>query len=425
MCKITQIILHMILPKKTILFLLIFLPQVLLAQNMLSGKIIDNDSGKAVAGANIYINNTTIGRMSNEEGFFSFDNIPLGTQELVITFVGYETISYSFSSSQLPLKLDFKLKQKTQELDEVKIGADYIVLDSRNPKNWQKFKDGFLGVTPYSDQCVIQNKEDIELRYIKETRGMKAVAKRPIVILNKALGYIVEYDLQNFELSSLGRSLVGKSFFRELNDKELSDKKTKLRNASYYGSMIHFLRSVYSNTISTEGFEVRSITRSKNTEKARVLKIIAQLDYARKSEFIVNKNSTALGDSSAYYKKIFNEPDNFETLSINLLNSDDFKTVNSSGNTIFKTKDTLLSVTFTKPIDADIYRSVKNNLYPNKFQDHRDKNIYEVNKSIVELKRKEVIINPKVNGISKGLRLTGFFSSIYGISTLLPDDYEP
>lgn len=60
----------MILPKKTILFLLIFLPQVLLAQNMLSGKIIDNDSGKAVAGANIYINNTTIGRMSNEEGFF-------------------------------------------------------------------------------------------------------------------------------------------------------------------------------------------------------------------------------------------------------------------------------------------------------------------------------------------------------------------
>lgn len=410
----------MILPKRIILFLFIFLPQVLLAQNVFSGKIVDNESGKAVAGANIYINNTTIGRMSNEEGLFSFDNIPLGMQELVITFVGYETISYSFSSAQLPLKLDFKLKQKAQELDEVKIGVDYIVLDSRNPNNWKKFKDGFLGITPYSDQCIIQNKEDIELRYIKETRGMKAVAKRPIVIVNKALGYIVEYDLQNFELSPIGRSLSGKSFFRELNDKELSDKKAKFRNASYYGSMIHFLRSVYDNTISTEGFEVRSITRSKNTEKARVLKIIAQLDYAKKSEFIVNKNSTALGDSSAYYRKFFSEPDNFETLSSNLLSPGDIKTVNSSGNTIFKTKDTLLSVTYTKPLDREIYR-----FFNDKNKRMMSSRPMDINKSIVELKSKEVIINPKVNSVARGLSLYGFFSSIYGISTLLPDDYEP
>ncbi|MBO9672848.1 MAG: carboxypeptidase-like regulatory domain-containing protein [Sphingobacteriaceae bacterium] len=410
----------MITLSKITLFLLIFLPQVLFAQRTLSGRVIDNNGGQPIAGASIYINSTTIGRMSNEEGNFSFDDIPLGTQELVISYVGYETISYSFSTAQLPLKLDFKLKPKVQELNEVTIEGNYTVLDIRNKQNWQKFKDGFLGITPYSDQCTIQNIDDIELRYVKETRGMKAVAKKPIVIVNKALGYIIEYDLEHFELLPSGRILAGKSFFKELSDKELTENKRKLRNASYYGSMSHFLRSVYNNSLNTEGFEVRSIARKQNVEKERVLKIVSQLDFARKSEFIVNKNSNAFDDSSAYYRKFLSEPGYFDAFSDKLLNAEDIKTVNSNGNTIFKTTDTLLSVTYTKPLDRAISR----------FFDDRNKKSFiskpmDINKSIVELKGKEIIINPKVNGVSKGLKLTGYFSFIYGVSTLLPNDYEP
>lgn len=406
--------------QKIALSLLIFLPQVVFAQRTLSGKIVDNNNGQPIAGASIYINSTTIGRMSNENGLFSFDDIPLGSQELVITYVGYETISYSFSTSQLPLKLDFKLKSKVQELNEVTVEGSYAVLDIRNKQIWQKFKDGFLGITPYSDQCTIQNMDDIELRYVKETRGMKAVAKRPIIIVNKALGYLIEYDLEHFELLPSGRSLAGKSFFKELSDKELTENKRKLRNASYYGSMSHFLRSVYNNNLNAEGFEVHSITRKQNLEKERVLKIVSQLDFARKSEFIVNKNSKAFGDSSAYYRKFLTEPAYFDVFSDKPFKAGDIKTVNSSGNTIFKTTDTLLSVTYTKPLDREIYR-----FFDNMNKKSLSSRPMEINKSTVELKGKEVIINPKVNGVSKGLKLSGYFSFIYGISTLLPNDYEP
>ena len=37
----------------------------------------------------------------------------------------------------------------------------------------------------------------------------------------------------------------------------------------------------------------------------------------------------------------------------------------------------------------------------------------------------EFVINPKINGVDKGIGFEGFFAIFYSISTILPEDYEP
>ncbi|TKC02857.1 carboxypeptidase-like regulatory domain-containing protein [Pedobacter frigoris] len=59
-----------------ILFFLIFNIGVSNAQQIISGKITDSETGKAVVAANIYINNTTIRTISDSNGLFKLDNIP-------------------------------------------------------------------------------------------------------------------------------------------------------------------------------------------------------------------------------------------------------------------------------------------------------------------------------------------------------------
>jgi hypothetical protein len=44
----------------------------------------------------------------------------------------------------------------------------------------------------------------------------------------------------------------------------------KKRQETYLGSLMHFMRSVYRNTIMTEGFEVRHLQKVPNVEKQRV-----------------------------------------------------------------------------------------------------------------------------------------------------------
>ncbi|NPE28318.1 TonB-dependent receptor [Methanococcoides sp. SA1] len=60
------------------------------ATGSISGKIIDEDA-LSLAGANIYIQAIELGVASNQNGEFVLLNVPEGTQELTVTYIGYET----------------------------------------------------------------------------------------------------------------------------------------------------------------------------------------------------------------------------------------------------------------------------------------------------------------------------------------------
>ncbi|NRB53935.1 MAG: TonB-dependent receptor [Saprospiraceae bacterium] len=72
--------------------LLLFFASGLSAQSgIISGKVLDEDGGSSLPGANVYLEqNPTAGTVTDIDGNFSLTNVPVGTQVVVVSFLGYE-----------------------------------------------------------------------------------------------------------------------------------------------------------------------------------------------------------------------------------------------------------------------------------------------------------------------------------------------
>jgi len=55
----------------------------------ISGKVISEDGGTPIIGANIYIENTSFGTASNKDGEFFIKGLPEGEYILKVDYVGY------------------------------------------------------------------------------------------------------------------------------------------------------------------------------------------------------------------------------------------------------------------------------------------------------------------------------------------------
>ena len=64
------------------------------AQKLLRGVVIDAEKNKPVQNASVFLNTTSIGTLTNEEGNFSL-TIPSGRYELIVSSIGYETYTQS------------------------------------------------------------------------------------------------------------------------------------------------------------------------------------------------------------------------------------------------------------------------------------------------------------------------------------------
>ncbi|RYY54582.1 MAG: carboxypeptidase-like regulatory domain-containing protein, partial [Chitinophagaceae bacterium] len=60
------------------------------AQRTISGTVVDVSTGQPVAGASVFINNTSKGTVSDRNGLFQLADLPEGQQELIVSSVGYE-----------------------------------------------------------------------------------------------------------------------------------------------------------------------------------------------------------------------------------------------------------------------------------------------------------------------------------------------
>src|SRR5688572_19001722 len=60
---------------------------------ILEGKVIDKSTGEPLPFANITIMGTNVGTSSNVDGHFTFLNVPSDTCTLLISNIGYQTLS--------------------------------------------------------------------------------------------------------------------------------------------------------------------------------------------------------------------------------------------------------------------------------------------------------------------------------------------
>lgn len=150
-------------------------------------------------------------------------------------------------------------------LDEV-----YIRGDKNRERYMSIFRDQFLGKSADMEECFIVNPEIISLTGKEpdlHNLTLKAEADDLIVIENRILGYRIKYLLRAFEYSSKNSitSYDGETTFEEIEGtKEQKRTWEENRLKAYEGSLMHFLRSVYSNTLLEEGFIANQMVKSSN-----------------------------------------------------------------------------------------------------------------------------------------------------------------
>ena len=101
------------------------------AQNTLKGTIMDKSANEPIAFANIYLPQLEKGATSDENGIYTVKNIPAGTYQIVVSYVGYETQSITI---KVPYDkpLDIALSPSAIEMKEVIISTPFHKLQSDN-----------------------------------------------------------------------------------------------------------------------------------------------------------------------------------------------------------------------------------------------------------------------------------------------------
>ena len=223
------------------------------------GYVYDTAKDTPLSGASVYINGTTIGTISDDEGRFLIKTDREIKASLVVSYVGYAT--QAVNNAYRGEVLEIVLQPQVDGLDEVLLRADSWTWE----KKLREFKRQFLGNNRAGDLCIIVNEDDLDLWFDEETNTLKASCDVPIRIRNNLLGYEIEYHLNDFEAvyENPARAYPyckftyydGWSYFRDFtNNPEALARFRKSRVEEYEGSVRHFLRSLVQNNLKDEGF---------------------------------------------------------------------------------------------------------------------------------------------------------------------------
>ncbi len=244
--------------KKIILFLIIICFFKDGYTQIIRGTVLDKSTNNKINFASIYINGTSIGTNSDQNGSFELDITKYGSLPLTISALGYYSVTLPDFSSEKPLEV--YMIPKTFELNEVVVAAKSLAKERR--ANLKLFRNQFLGTSANGQKCVIMNENDITFNYDSSNDTLKAFASKPIIIYNNALGYKITYYLDRFEYYRRSKSFLynGSAFFSEDMADEITQKKffDKRRKNAYLGSRSHFFRSLWTNTLKSNGFIIKN-----------------------------------------------------------------------------------------------------------------------------------------------------------------------
>ena len=110
--------------------LLLLLLSVLNAEptGFVKGKIIDINSQLPLVGANIVIKSTSLGTISDEDGYFSIEDIPNGNYSISASYIGYKTV-YLSDIWVRPNAYDFlnvKLEQSVIQIEDITVEENFF-----------------------------------------------------------------------------------------------------------------------------------------------------------------------------------------------------------------------------------------------------------------------------------------------------------
>ncbi|MBK6947663.1 MAG: TonB-dependent receptor plug domain-containing protein [Haliscomenobacter sp.] len=101
-----------------VLTLLLFSMAQLLAQRIITGKVMDTNN-EPLIGASIFVQGTTIGTVTDVDGSYSLE-LPQGSNVLIFSYTGYSSKEVTVSTSNV---IDIALEEESTLLNEVVVTA--------------------------------------------------------------------------------------------------------------------------------------------------------------------------------------------------------------------------------------------------------------------------------------------------------------
>jgi TonB-dependent receptor len=129
-------------------YLIIFLSTLAIfsfGQGAIKGKVVETNTQQPLPGASIQIKSTTKGTSSDLQGAFLINNIPAGTVELVVSYLGYETKTISLEVTDKAVKyVEVEMTSAINQLSGVVISGN--LQGQAKALNQQKTADNIKNV---------------------------------------------------------------------------------------------------------------------------------------------------------------------------------------------------------------------------------------------------------------------------------------
>lgn len=254
----------MVMFRSNILLLIV----VLLAQcsfsQTIKGVVLDGKTDLPIESAAVYFDGTSIGTSTNADGEFQLRVVEGVTSPLIVSFLGYQKML--IPNYEVGKLYKILLEEDLNTLDEVVISTD-----DGMPKEikLQHFRKEFLGKTENGQSCKILNESDLILRFNSKTNKLTASAKKPLLIRNDNLKYLISFDIQDFIIDYSYADVLqnhfrvnsviytGTSFYRDLDS--INTKRTlKKRDKVYEGSVLHFMRALHKKQLAEHDYKIFS-----------------------------------------------------------------------------------------------------------------------------------------------------------------------
>jgi hypothetical protein len=268
--------------------------------NTLSGTVVDSAAGAPLAGVSVFLNNTSHGTATGTKGDFHLD-IPRGNYQLVFSAIGYTSRVIDINGAQLPPFLRLSMRSRATELAAVTVEP----YDKRGWAKWGKFfLENFIGATENAADCKLKNHEVLRFYYSRRSNRLSVTATEPLQIANDALGYQLTFELEGFK-ADLGSKTVqsyGYPYFQPMTpgSADRASYWAFKRKQAYTGSLLHFMRSVYTGHAVTQGFLIQREITGPNAEKRRI-KDIYRPDFQKPGNFSM--------DTLHYFWDVLRQPD--------------------------------------------------------------------------------------------------------------------
>lgn len=365
-------------------------------QHSISGRVLNGQDQTPLPGTNVFLAQTTKGTVTDAEGRFTISGLKTSKYQLVVSHIGFKTVA---TTIELPVNKPYRivLQPDASQLDAITVRAKRKKGDNKREAHLAYFIKYFVGQSENAKLCRLTNPDAL---YFDDKEDLfVAHATEPLQIVNEALGFTIKFQLDSFSVNNSTHIVYykGYSVFDTLASKDTEQTSfwAAQRRKAYYGSYMHFMRALYLNQLSREGFVVRDVRekRYQNGEK----KLVAMVN-----------------DSSIAAKSLLNgKPTLYPTIKYSRI----IDTVRSTPvQPILKWPD-ILEVRYTREAETyDYYR-------------HRDQSRYGYQKkpqtSMLRLLQPTVIVQADGQSFEPdGVKIQGYWSWEL-LADDLPFDYVP